>query len=191
MVNWETWEKSLMNELLVLMNLCQGLKGRMRRKKRKANLVVVVLHAVLSGTIKSFDCPKQCLRVFRAMPIVGKIDNAYLFSCKFVKKNQQPCASQGFILARYETWTNDCPRHAWDLTTFTIKAGSWDFHVDTQKWASDNYRHPRSWDHGSLATSKCSRGTLHQPPLSFGRDGFGGQWSVAVTMRDGCPGLHH
>ncbi|KAB5519887.1 hypothetical protein DKX38_024206 [Salix brachista] len=34
-MNWETWEKSLMNELLVLLNFFQGLKGKMRRKKRK------------------------------------------------------------------------------------------------------------------------------------------------------------
>lgn len=34
-MNWETWEKSLMNGLLVLLNFCQGLKGRMRQKKRK------------------------------------------------------------------------------------------------------------------------------------------------------------
>lgn len=41
-----------------------------------------------------------------------------------------------------------------------------------------------------IARSKCGRGGLHQPPLSFGRAKFGGQKLVAVMKIDGPPEWH-
>jgi hypothetical protein len=66
----------------------------------------------------------------------------------WIQQRATACASRWFDLARSETWTKDCPRHARDqqqtLQELAVGAVRW----ARRTWVSGSYRYPRSWDHG-------------------------------------------
>jgi hypothetical protein len=49
-----------------------------------------------------------------------------------IRQRATACASHGFDLARFETWTKDCPRHTSDSTADAARAGRWGCQVGMQ-----------------------------------------------------------
>jgi len=64
-----------------------------------------------------------------------------------IRQRAAACACQGLDLARFETWTKDCPRHVSDLTDDAVRAGRRGCQVGMQNVGSGSYGYPRSWDH--------------------------------------------
>jgi hypothetical protein len=65
-----------------------------------------------------------------------------------IRQRATACASRWFDLARFETWTKDCPRHVSDSTDDAARAGRWGCQVGMQNMGSGSYGYLRSWDHG-------------------------------------------
>jgi hypothetical protein len=79
-----------------------------------------------------------------------------------IRQRATACASRWFDLARSETWTKDCPRHARDQQQTQQELAVGTARWACRTWVSGSYGYPRSWDHrGSMwgLTRGCSQPT--------------------------------